>query len=123
MKAFVIKNKEGKYYDCWAMDFTDIINECAIYQDKQTAENDIKNCIKNNEYLGCKNDCEVVEITIAADNLQKENEVLHRALELACENVSIVKVITEIIDTDGKTEATIDDVVNYYIQQAKEQCK
>ena len=72
MKAFVIKNKEGKYFDCWALGFVDIINECTIYQDRQTAENDIKNCIKDDEYLGYKDDCEVVEITIAEGDLEQQ---------------------------------------------------
>lgn len=46
--------------------------------------------------------------------------VLEKALELACEDVGIVKVITKVL-TDDKTTATVDDVAEYYINQAEKE--
>ena len=89
MKAFAIKNKEGEYYDCWSLGFTDIINECSIYQNREIAENDIKNCIKNSKYLGYEGDCEVVEITIAETKDLEKDFVSKNYHDVVVENYKI----------------------------------
>jgi len=76
MKAYVIKNKEGKY---WRSKFdkkgnillTDDIVDAMPYE-----EDELK-------MLECPKDCTIVPITIAEGDLQEENRVLKKALELA----------------------------------------
>ena len=79
MKAYVIKNKEGKYKEPH-LDirefYTDILAEAEIWIERKDAE-----------YF-CPQDCEVVEITIAEGNLEqrlaekdKEIESLKQQIE------------------------------------------
>ena len=77
MKAYVIKNKEGKYcqisFNGW-IGFASELYNAYIYHSKQGAEG----IIKGHKYQ--LEDCEVVEITVAEGDLEKENRVLKEAL-------------------------------------------
>lgn len=126
MKAYVIKNKEGKYGFAFAGD---------IYPDTEDADkllytNDITKALlyseEDKEYcqmIGMNEN--YVPITICEGDLEEENRVLKRALELACEELET--------RDEGKTHARLfiqkiknnylGDTVGYeeyYIQQAKE---
>lgn len=73
MKAFVIKNKEGKYFVntyCWA----EKICNAYICDDKDSLE-------KLKE-LYLLTDCKVVEITISEGNLEQENKQLEEQHDL-----------------------------------------
>lgn len=72
-KAFVIKNKEGKYFDYWAACFADELDVTCIYLEKEQTKKDIVSCDLK--------DCEIVEITIAEGNLEQENKHLKRLLD------------------------------------------
>lgn len=79
MKAFVIKNKEGKYWQFFYNDeseFVDEIYNAFMHYSKENAEKDIID-------FDLK-DCEVVEITIAEENLEHKIAVLERALKNTC---------------------------------------
>ena len=87
MKAFVIKNNEGLYYTTH-LNYEDIhtedISEASIY-DRKIA-NDIKLFLdKTTCQYGEK--WEVVEITIAEGDLEKELALYKRALKLAEANL------------------------------------
>ena len=110
MKAFVIKNKEGKYYDYWADCMIDKLDSTCIYLEKEQAEKDIVNCKSE----------DVVEITIAEGDLEEENKQLkeqlnirEKALELACHDF--------IRDKVGMLTDT--ELYDYFIEQAKENMK
>lgn len=82
MKAFVIKNKEGKYIQsAFYYDFVNTLVDCTLFSTKQDAEHELS--IDED----CK-DCEVVEITIVEGNLEEENRVLKRAYESACKKLA-----------------------------------
>lgn len=55
-----------------------------------------------------------------ADAFYKELKVYKRALELACFDVSTVSIITKILK-DNQLRATLEDVINYYLDQAKKE--
>lgn len=78
MKAYVIKNNEGKYCQISFNGWMNFVSElcCAyIYHSQQGAEK----LIKCHEL----EDCEVVEITIAEGDLEEENRELKAKLETA----------------------------------------
>ena len=102
MKAFVIKNKDGYY----------LVNTFAwskklIHAYIDESEKDLEIVLKK-----CK-DCTIVPITICEGDLEEENRVLKKALELACgetdnywnEQNALEKKMT---------------LYDYFIQQAKE---
>ena len=118
MKAYVIKNKEGKYY----CGFSFIISSDKF-------ENDIKDANIFEKYelnmFKLTKDCTIVPITIYEGDLEEENRVLKKALKLACEELET--------RDEGKTHARLfiqkiknnylgDNVgyEEYFIQQAKE---
>ena len=69
MKAYVIKNKEGKYFfDYWVYEMCDELDVTCIYLQKEQAQKDIVNCELK--------DCEIVEMTIAEGDLERENAKL-----------------------------------------------
>lgn len=73
MKAFVIKNKEGKYKSPHLdiREFCSVsIAEAAIWTKRKFAE------------FFCPKDCEVVEITIAEGDLEEENKQLEKQHDL-----------------------------------------
>lgn len=107
MRAYVIKNKEGKYF-CGFDYFAgiDIFSE-RIIDGLNTQTPTLKHCREEIKDFDLK-DCEPVKITIAEGDLQKENEVLRRALELACDE----------LDTWHRS---CDNRPDYFMQQAKEQ--
>lgn len=138
MKAYVIKDKEtGEYqiYDEARMLFSKYLFKADIFWDYETT------------IIDCPSFCEVVEITIAEGNLEKqlaerektikeinkayietykrerekdkENEVLRKALELACEHITDA---IEMLRSAGKQDwaGVLDDNADYFIQQAKE---
>lgn len=76
MKAFVIKNKEGKYYQsCYNQSpFTDDLFNANKYQYKEEAEKLLNNSFTLVDTL------EVVEITIAEGDLEHENKQLKEQL-------------------------------------------
>ena len=108
MKAYVIKNKEGKY---WRSKFnkkgnillTDDIVDAMPYE-----EDELK-------IIECPKDCTIVPITICEGDLEEENRVLKKALELAIQEINR-------LETDYKwayiraSECLFED----FIQQAKE---
>lgn len=80
MKAYVIKNKEGKYYQrCYNQSpFTDNLFDANKYQYKEEAEKLLNNSFTIVDTL------EVVEITIAEVDLEQKIAVLERALKNTC---------------------------------------
>lgn len=110
MKAYVIKNKEGKYY----CGFSFIISSDRF-------ENDIKdaNIFEEDELkmLECPKDCTIVPITIYEGDLEEENRVLKKALEDVCDGY----VEPNVYGTDIWEEAEkCGGLEQYFIQQAKE---
>ena len=110
MKAYVIKNKEGKY---WRSKFdkegnillTDDIVDAMPYE-----EDELK-------MLECPKDCTIVPITICEGDLEEENRVLKKALESVCDGY----VRPEVYGTDVWEEAEkCGGLEQYFIQQAKE---
>ena len=85
MKAFVIKNKEGKYFQ-WLFndepDWEDKLYNGFMHYSKEDAEKSI--------IQWQLEDCEVVEITIAEGNLEEENRILKRAYQSACEKLAYI---------------------------------
>lgn len=73
MKAYVIKNKEGKYFDKVNSFFCRLEYAWCIFYTIEEANYYI-------DYYGLK-DCEVVEITIAEGDLEHRIAVLERALK------------------------------------------
>lgn len=78
-KAFVIKNKDGKYlYEGGYLEFGEKLGYAHTEVEKEPLEKLIKYC-KN--IIG---DCEIVEITITEDDLEQKIAVLERALKNTC---------------------------------------
>ena len=68
MTTFVIKNKEGKYYEGLSEKWYDSLDRCTYLKSKESAEYEKK-------LLKLKN-CEIIEITVAeGDLLQKIGEL------------------------------------------------
>lgn len=111
MKAFVIKNKKGRYYatvnPVSGFIFTEFIEYAMQFDEEQDAKDDIW-------YRKMKN-CTIIPITISEGDLEEENRVLKKALELACE---------ELVSRDGCSiipeDESLESYVEEYIQQAKE---
>lgn len=87
MKAYVIKNKDGKYLGVcssdyshyWtSIDFAHYFRYLPNHDPKQEAEH-----FKNSKYP----DCEVVEITITEVDLEYQLAITEKALELACKEL------------------------------------
>lgn len=81
MKAFVIKNKEGKYFA--GFDNLDVfetekdITNAVMYRADRYEKYELEN---TPEFEGC----EVVEVTIAEGDLEQKIAVLERALKNTC---------------------------------------
>ena len=84
MKAFVIKNKEGEYLRgtygkngeyCWTKDIIDAMT----YGFNEFMPQPIENCM-------------LVPITIAEGDLEEENRILKRALEMACQKITYYEI-------------------------------
>lgn len=110
-KAYVIKNKEGKYFGYF--DGITGKSEFSNKPQKFIMFNTIRNAKHIKNHFDLK-DCEVVEITIAEGDLEKENAMLRKALELACVPRD---------DWNCKEPKRIKYTSNYdyFIEQAKEQ--
>lgn len=114
MKAYVIKNKEGKYlrgFDIisYETDFCEDIIDASIFETKEYAECQVFG-------TGLK-DYKIVPITICEGNLEEENRVLKEALSGA-----IIKA-DELIETIYRNDCCCyAEMPNeeYFIQQAKE---
>lgn len=127
MKAYVIKNEEGKYLT-ESLDWNDCIFFAALYDEPC----DILYALETWQ-----------EITITEGDLEKENEVLRKALKLACEKLPMEYEycsnhpdkynLQDEYDSDepywveeggcefDSPENCLDCVIDYFIQQAKEQ--
>ena len=107
MKAFVIKNKEGKYWQ-WLFnhepDWEDKLYNAFLHYSKEDAEKSITSWQLE--------DCKVVEITIVEGDLEKENQILNEALKLAC-----IKLLKNEFRNDVNTIGALE---NDFIEQAKE---
>ena len=128
MKAFVIKNKEGKYL-C-DFDFIDGIN---IFS--ENIINGIENGVST--YEDCQEllkeydlkDCEVVEITIAEGNLEEENKQLKEQLAIKDRIIMLILKNTYYLDKEYFIEEipTQDEYIvsqtKYWLEQAKESMK
>lgn len=84
MKAYVIKNKEGEYLRgtygkngeyCWTKDIIDAMT----YGFNEFMPQPIENCT-------------LIPITISEGDLEEENRILKRALELACEKLITLEI-------------------------------
>lgn len=121
MKAYVIKNKEGKYFSVadnynyehyWTtLDFAHYFRYLEGHDAKAEAED-----YRNTRYP----DCQVVETTIAEGDLEQQLAIYKQALELACIDVGTITIITKILK-DNQVRATLKDVINYYLNQAKKE--
>ena len=131
MKAFVIKNKEGKYlYEDGYCKFGDNICWAHMEEDREVLEKLVKDC-KN--ILG---DCEVVEITIAEgdldtyiDKLQDERDFERRDKTLIVKQLNdpndyviredYIKLEQENKQLEGQHELLIDE----FQKEREELCK
>lgn len=111
MRAFVIKNKEGKYW-CGNDIFSATIDIRKTYICEDF--NFISKVINKLSSEGLLTDCEVVEITIAEGDLEQENKTLRRALELACGSIHKLNNTSKNIQPD---------FAEFYIADAKESMK
>ena len=137
-KAFVIKNKEGKYYQrCYNQSpFTDDLFDANKYQYKEEAEKILNNSFTLVDTL------EVVEITIAEGDLEQENKQLKEQLEeirksqkITFETLLITDKALELatnycqkeIDGDGigmqDIQAIYEIGTEFFINKAKESMK
>lgn len=96
MRAFAIKNKEGKYKTSCS-EYINSLWQADIFDDYELA------------LCYCLDSEKPVEVTIAEGDLEKENTMLKKALELAC-NITNLNYITRY-----KPE--------HFMQQAKEELK
>ena len=118
MKAYVIKNKEGKYW-CGNNIFSATMDIRKIYicEDFDFISKVINKLLSES----LLKDCEVVEITIAEGNLEQQLAIYKRALEL--ENEERFKNIDSIwmIEDDNKTKFinTAEELTNYFLDKAK----
>lgn len=80
MKAFVIKNKDGRYFE-W-FDSTTGRNHFSTKPIKFMTFNNERNAKRMKKFFGLKN-CIVVLITIYEGDLEEENRVLKAKLETA----------------------------------------
>ena len=116
MKAYAIKNKEGEYW-CGNDIFSATIDIRKIYICEDF--DFISKVINKLSSEGLLTDCKVVEITIAEGDLEEENRVLKRALEL-CVNVLQREIDGEPVEeTEIKTIYEIGE--DYFIGQAKKE--
>lgn len=118
MKAFVIKNKEGKYKMSdngvqLETYFHNALSSAEIFDDYEIALCD------------CPSNCKVIKITIAEGNLEQENKILKKALKLACECIKRYEQRddTEIYELEYKIDYNVDAMARFYIKQAKENLK
>lgn len=112
-KGYVIKNKEGKYFVTFFGKpiFSKEISEAYMNADKQNL-----NYIINDKSI---KDCTIVPITICEGDLEEENRVLKKALELACERIKNMYEQEQQYCTN-EIENFVEVEKNYFIQQAKE---
>lgn len=84
MRAFVIKNKEGKYYrryfDAGYVEFVDHFSFAELYTEKEGAD-DTKDFILRNKYKFNIENLEVVEITIVEGNLEQQLAEKNKEIE------------------------------------------
>ena len=99
MKAYVIKNKEGKYY-CIDNIFRENILNAYIWVIEQYAKLHIK--------LNRFKDCKIVEITIAEGDLEKENQLLRKRQNDFCDIV--VLTIENWLQQEGFYEEEFEDL-------------
>lgn len=117
MNAFVIKNKEGKYFSMhWTMPLGNIwTNDIFIankYADNKTAINMIEYVYKISSVKPL-----LVPISICEGDLEEENRVLKKALEFVCDGYARPNVYgTDIWEEAEKCGG----LEQYFIQQAKE---
>lgn len=119
MKAYVIKNKDGKYLDVcssdyshyWtSIDFAHYFRYLTNHDPKQEAED-----FKNRKYP----DCEVVEITIAEGDLENKLAITEKALEL-CERHHIRFEESTVKEQIDWRETRIKENIEYFKTKAKE---
>ena len=114
MKAYVIKNKEGKYLGKYSFDNENVISNARVFEFSFTAKD------------FCPKDCTIVPITICEGDLEEENRVLKKALELACETIRLMCPTPYYIcggalaDKLGIPMMAEPKDFDYFIQQAKE---
>ena len=86
MKAYVIKNKEGKYWQENTRLFTEL-HLANFYKEKYFAT---KDAIYLSPDFDWEKNCEIVEITIAEGDLEQENKILKEALKLGAEKIEFM---------------------------------
>lgn len=117
MKAYVIKNEEGKYYAQYPREmqrcsrgyFTLDITDAVMVLTSAEAQF-IKDAIE--EDCNIDAECEIIPITICEGDLEEENRVLKKALYSACNYIS------QIVDKDVNKLSY--EWAKHFIQQAKE---
>ena len=77
MKAFVIKNKEGKYYQEDTRLFTEQLYLATFYAEEYFAK---KDAIYLSQTFNWEDEYETAEITIAEGDLEEELAIIKRAL-------------------------------------------
>ena len=108
MKAYVIKNKEGKYLGKYSFDNENVISNARVFEFSFTAKD------------FCPKDCTIVPITIYEGDLEEENRVLKKAFRnLIKEHIEVINEINGFYSLSVEKEE-IDEYFDEYIQQAKE---
>lgn len=96
-KAFVIKNKEGKYlYEQGYCSFGNVICYAHIETDREELENLLEN------YKLILGKCEVVEITIAEGDLEQNENLKQQLLEKDKEIEELTTVNNYLFKINGK---------------------
>lgn len=113
MKAFVVKNKEGKYlYEYGYCNFGDNISYVHVEEDRKELENLLEN------YKLVLGDCEVVEITIAEGDLEQENKQLKERIQNILEGKEIPAICAKKYEEYEEQLAEKDKEINKLQQMA-----
>lgn len=128
MKAYVIKNKEGKML-CWhhvVGYYFDHFNIKSMFYMELGTKKEIKMVFKNKEFDNT--DCTIVPITIYEGDLEEKYEVLqgviHLAMDYACRDKKLYKRIQDFnVSTNrhnGDNNVYLEDAVCFLTKLSKD---
>lgn len=108
-KAFVIKNKEGKYYkryfDVGYVEFVDNFCFAELYTKKEGADN-TKDFILRNKYRFNIENLEVVEVTIVEGDLEQQLAEKDKIIETLKKDIKTKEHIVKLYSTIASTNTT-----------------
>lgn len=132
MKAYAIKNKEGKYFkqcfDNGYVDFTDNILFCELYAKRISAEDTVDFILRNKYKFNIEN-LEIVKITIAEGYLEQQLAEKDKKVDILSESGTVLKYDIHYNDVlryveDRLKRELLDRFYYEYLQNGKEyKCK